>query len=101
MKLCESEKHQSWCMKVEGFRGQVATDGSLIGKTGKWIACGWAVVQLDYDEEMEPLYGMYGSMDAEYEVQRTIKRGGADGHLMFSQESDRTQQSASGQQGNF
>ena len=32
------------------------------------------MVQLDYDEEMEPLYGMYGSMEAEYEVQRTIKR---------------------------
>ena len=38
-------------MQVEGFRGHVATDGSLLGKTGKWIACGWAVVQLDYDEE--------------------------------------------------
>ena len=36
--------------------------------------CGVAVVQLDYDEEMGPLYGMYGSMEAEYEVQRTIKR---------------------------
>ena len=33
----------------------------------------WAVVQLDFDEEMEALYGMYGSME-EYEVQRTIKR---------------------------
>ena len=32
------------------------------------------MVQLDYDEEMEPLHGMYGSMEAEYEVQRTIKR---------------------------
>ena len=30
----------------------MAADGSLIGKTGKWGACGWAVVQLDYDEEM-------------------------------------------------
>ena len=37
---------------------------------GKWGACGWAVVQLEYDEEMEPLHGMYGSMN----VQRTIKR---------------------------
>ena len=57
-------------------------------------------MQLDYDEEMEPLYGMYGSMEAEYEVQRTIKRaehhqeGGADGLLMPSQESDRTHQGA-------
>ena len=50
MKVWESEKHQSWGMKVEGFRGHVATDGSLLGKTGNWGACGWAVVQLDYDE---------------------------------------------------
>ena len=32
------------------------------------------MLQLDYDEEMRPLHGMYGSMEAEYEVQRTIKR---------------------------
>ena len=32
------------------------------------------VVQMDYDEEMGPLHGMYGSMEAEVEVQRTIKR---------------------------
>ena len=32
------------------------------------------MVQLDYDEEMEPLCGTYGSMEAEYEVQRAIKR---------------------------
>ena len=43
----------------------MAIDGSLSGKTGKWGACGWAVVQLDYDEEMGPLQGMYGSMEAE------------------------------------
>ena len=61
-------------MPAEGFKGHVATDGSLLGKTGKWRACGCAVVQLDYDEEMEPLHGMYGSVDMEFEVQRTIKR---------------------------
>ena len=54
--------------------GHVATDGSQLGKDGKWGACGWAVVQLDYDEEMGPLHGMYGSMEVEFEVQRTIKR---------------------------
>ena len=32
------------------------------------------MVQLDYDGEMGPLHGMYGSMDTELEVQRTIKR---------------------------
>ena len=74
MKMWESEKHQSWRMQVEGFKGHVATDGSLLGKAGKWGACGCAVVQLDYDEEMGPLKGMKGSVEAEYEVQRTIKR---------------------------
>ena len=71
MRKWESEKHKIWCMAAEGFH--VATDGSLLGAAGKWRACGWAVVQLDYDEE-GPLHGMYGSMEAEYEVQRTIKR---------------------------
>ena len=70
----ESEKHKSWCMPAEGFTGHVATDDSLLGNAGKWGACGWAVVQLDYDQEMGPLHGMYDSMEAEYEVQRTIKR---------------------------
>ena len=74
MKANESEKHRSWCMQVEGFRGHVTTDGSLLGKTDKWRACGWAVVQLDYDEELVPFHGMYGSMYAECKVQRTIKR---------------------------
>ena len=32
------------------------------------------MVQLDNGEEMGPLHGMFGSMEAEYEVQRTIKR---------------------------
>ena len=59
---------------AEGFKCHVATDGSLQGKAGKWRACGWAVVQLDCDEEMGPLHGMCGSMEAEFEVQRTIKR---------------------------
>ena len=32
------------------------------------------MVQLGHDEEMEPMHGMYGTLDAELEVQRTIKR---------------------------
>ena len=36
MKMWESEKHRSWSMQVEGFRGRVAADVSLLGKTGKW-----------------------------------------------------------------
>ena len=31
----ESEKYKSWSMPVEGFRGHVATDGSLLGKAEK------------------------------------------------------------------
>ena len=44
------------------------------GKAGKLGACGWAVVQLDYDGEMRALLGMYGSVEAEFEARRTIKR---------------------------
>ena len=73
MRNWESEKHKSWSIPAEGFKGHVATDGSLLENAGKWRACGWAVVQLDYDEEMEPLHSMYFSMDAELEVQRSIK----------------------------
>ena len=31
-------------------------------------------MQLDHDELMGPMHGMYGTLDAEFEVQRTIKR---------------------------
>ena len=68
----------------------MATGRSWLGKTRKWFACGWAAVQLDYDEEMEPLHGMYGSMEAELEIQRTIKRAELTAFLMPSQESDGT-----------
>ena len=61
-------------MPAEGFKGHVATDGSLLGTAGKWGACGWSVAQLDYDEELGPLHGMYGSTEVELQVQRTIMR---------------------------
>ena len=61
MKKWESEMHKSWGMPAEAFKGHVATDGSLLGTAGKWGACGWSVVQLDYDGELGPLHGMYGS----------------------------------------
>ena len=84
MKMWESEKHHTSALQVEGFRGHVATDGSLFGAiSGKWSACGWAVVQLDYNEEMGPLYGTYGSMEEEYEGQRTIKRAELTAFLRF------------------
>ena len=43
-------------MPVECFRNRVATD-----------------VQLDHDEEMGPMHGMHGTLDADLEVQRTNK----------------------------
>ena len=46
--MWESEKHRSRGLQVEGFTDHVAADGSLLIKTGKWRACGWAVVQLDF-----------------------------------------------------
>ena len=32
----ESEKHKSWGMPAEGFKGHVAVDGSLLGNAGEW-----------------------------------------------------------------
>ena len=40
-------KHRSCSMPVESFQNHVATDGSLFGVSGSWIACGWSIVQLD------------------------------------------------------
>ena len=60
-----------------------ATEGSLLGAAGKWGACGWSVAQLDYDEELGPLHGMYGLMEAEFEVQRTSKRAELTAFLCF------------------
>ena len=51
---------RSWGIPVEGFQIHVATDGSLLGASGKWGVCGWSVVQLDQDEEMARMHGMYG-----------------------------------------
>ena len=42
-----------------------------------------AMVQLDYDEDMGPLHAMCGSMEAEYEVQQTIKRAELTAFLCF------------------
>ena len=81
MKKWEPEKHKSWGMPAEGFKGHVATDGSLLGTAGKWRACGWSVVQLDYDEDLGAVALVYGSMQAELEVQRTVKRAELTGFL--------------------
>ena len=88
-------------MPAEGFMGHVATDGSLLGSAGEWGASGWSVVQLDYDEELGPLHGMYGSMEAEFEVQRTIKRAELTAFLLLFKRSDWTHQGACRQQRNY
>ena len=63
---------------------EVATDGSLLGlPLASGGACGWAVVQLDHGAELEPLHGMYGSIEASFEVQRTIKRAELTAFLCF------------------
>ena len=71
-------------MPAEDFKGQVVTDGSLLGTAGKWRARVWSVVQLDYDEGLRPLHGMYGSVEAEFEVQRIIKRAELTAFLRFT-----------------
>ena len=45
-----------WCFRVGGARA-----------AGQWV-------QLHHDEDMGPMHGMYRTLDAKFEVQRTIKR---------------------------
>ena len=52
---------KSWSFPAEGFKFPLTAP------------C-WVPLALDCDEEMEPLLGMYGSVDAEFERQRTISR---------------------------
>ena len=51
-------------MSAEGCRDHVTTAESP----------GQAVVQLDHGEEVGPMHGMYATLDALLEVQRTTKR---------------------------
>ena len=69
MKQWGSEKHKSRASRAMLPRTALCWEERASGG-----ACGWAVVQLDYDEEMGPLHRMYGLMEAEFEVQRTTKR---------------------------
>ena len=48
------------------------------------------MVQLDHDEEVGPMHGMYGTLEAELEVQRTIKKGRVDCFSVSPQEGYRT-----------
>ena len=51
MRKWESEKHKSWGLPAEGFKGHVATDGSLLGNAGKWGSmwvgqwCSWTPME--------------------------------------------------------
>ena len=60
-------------MPVEGFRNHVATDGSVLGVSDRWGASVWSVVQLDHDEDLGSMHGMYGTLDPDLEVQRTSR----------------------------
>ena len=42
------------------------------------------MVQLGHDEELGPVHGVYGTLDVELEVQRTIKRAELTAFLCLS-----------------
>ena len=78
MKKWESEKHKSWGMPAEEFKGHVATDGSLASGeqvVGQW--CSWIMMK-----NWDPCTGMDGSMEAHSAAHH--QEGGADGLLMLS-----------------
>ena len=69
VKRWESENDKSWGFLAEGLRG-----GSLLGVSGKWSAwlvslCSWITTR-----RWRRCAERYGTLDAELEVQRTIKR---------------------------
>ena len=100
MRKWESQKHKCWSMPAEGFMGHVATDGSLLGNAGKWGACGWAVVQLDYDEEMGALACDVRLDGGRIRGSAHHQEGGVDSFFVLPQESMWTHQGPCGQQGN-
>ena len=83
------------------LRGPRSHGRLLAGTLAGGEHVGWAVVHLDYVGEMGPLHGMHGSMETEFEVQRTIKRGGDDSFFVPPQQSMCTHQDSCGQHGNI
>ena len=73
-----SKEHREWRWPTEGIRNHVATDGSLLGGDRKVEACGWSLVQLNYDGSGEPLFGAKDHQEVR-----------ADGLLMSPQKSER------------
>ena len=43
-------------------------------------------MHLDHDDEMGPMHGIYGTLDAELELQRTIKRAELTAFLRLTRE---------------
>ena len=79
----ESEEHKSWCMPAEGSRATLPRTAPCWGTlasgehvVGQWYS--WIVIK-----RWCPLHGMYGAMEAEYKVQRTIKRAELTAFLCF------------------
>ena len=102
MEKWKSEKHKSWCTPAKSFKCHVATDGSLPGKgwqvESMWLGsewCSWTTMK-----RWGLCVGMYGSMEAEFEVQRTIKRADLTAFFMPSRNSDWTNQGGCRLQGN-
>ena len=58
--------------------------GSLRGTAGIYVACAWAVVQIDLDGGDETWYEVGGATPTELEVQSTIKRAEIWGLYMAS-----------------
>ena len=63
----EADKAKKLGRPLQGLRNHVATDVSWLGVSGKRSACG-----LHHEEEMVPMHGMCGPLNAELEAQRTI-----------------------------
>ena len=63
---------------MEGFRGHIAIEGSWKGVPGQDVVCGWAVVQLAYDQDEEPPYVICGTMLTEF-VENDQKSGDING----------------------
>ena len=70
----ESDKFRDWNLHVPGFRDYMAAHGSRKGMLVDFGACGWAVVELVHDGEPGLMHGLFGTMEVELEVQRTILR---------------------------
>ena len=65
-----------------GLQGQCGHRRLLVGKDWQ-VESMWLGMQLDYDEEMGPLHGMYGSVEAELDRGPAHhQEGGADRFLM-------------------